>query len=202
MIESKFIIEHNGKNSISKKNFTWLHGKAFNLNFIRSNNITFPRIRYNEDGFFLTFIRNLADERKIGSIDSITYIWRSNENSLTRNSEYVNHICNYYFVECMTKAFIDLAKQKKIKKSHFCPTLLNLYAYYQHYLLVQNEKYPIEALDKLLSELFSLPLIKEIMNKNPNSGTTLCSTKINKKVVYFKESYGAWLSKYMEVSND
>ena len=63
--------------------WTWLHGKCYRTEFLREHNITFPTdLRYNEDVYFNTLVREYADEDKIISVDTPVYFFTSNINSL------------------------------------------------------------------------------------------------------------------------
>lgn len=62
---------------------TWCHGKIYKLKYLRDNHIRFiPELRLNEDSYFNLVAVNCA-ERKF-RIKELTYLWRANQNSLTR----------------------------------------------------------------------------------------------------------------------
>ena len=62
---------------------TWCHGKIYRLDYLRKNNIRFlDELRLNEDSYFNLVAVNSTTKKK--SVGEYTYIWRHNENSLTR----------------------------------------------------------------------------------------------------------------------
>ena len=68
------------------------HGKIYRLEYLRENNIRFPNeFRLNEDSYFNLVAVNCA--KRPGKIDECTYIWRDNQNSLTRD----NKESNFFF---------------------------------------------------------------------------------------------------------
>lgn len=68
---------------------TWMHGKVYRKKFLEDNKIFFhPSLRYQEDGYFNNIC--FSSTEKIKNIPLISYVWRSNKKSTTRNnnSEY------------------------------------------------------------------------------------------------------------------
>ena len=81
---SNFILERDGVRVVKAKNKVWLHGKIYKREFLKKNNINFNNTRANEDNGFNRLI--LLLKPKINYLDKITYVYRENENSITRSN--------------------------------------------------------------------------------------------------------------------
>ena len=81
---SNFILERDGVRVVKEKNKVWLHGKIYKREFLKKNNINFNNTRANEDNGFNRLI--LLLKPKINYLDKITYVYRENENSITRSN--------------------------------------------------------------------------------------------------------------------
>lgn len=67
---------------------TWMHGKAFKRSFIKECNVSFhPHLRIHEDSYFLTLLFSYAEPDTVFHIPHPTYMWRYNENSITRKND-------------------------------------------------------------------------------------------------------------------
>lgn len=76
------------ENYIHYDNDIWMHGKMYRRSFIKENNLVFNNSYSNEDTGFNTLVSMCAKKRAYSNI--LTYIWKYNENSITRrnNSEF------------------------------------------------------------------------------------------------------------------
>lgn len=73
-------VNHTGEN-------TWMHGKLIRRQFLLDNKIHFhPDLRVHEDTYFLSVAAAHTD--KYISINSLTYLWKFNPNSITRNNSW------------------------------------------------------------------------------------------------------------------
>ena len=81
------ISEETNNGFITKKNDrVWLHGKIYKRDFLIKNNIRFNDSRANEDNGFNQLF--LLHDPKVKVIDAKTYIWRNNQQSITRINNY------------------------------------------------------------------------------------------------------------------
>lgn len=73
----------------------WLFAKIYKRNFIKNNNIHFSNTKYNEDIFFIMQCESFCDNNDFLMVERFTYLWKYNENSLTRykNTEQKHEIC-------------------------------------------------------------------------------------------------------------
>ena len=81
------ILEETNNGFVTKKRDTvWLHGKMYKRDFLEKNNIRFNSSRANEDNGFNQLI--LLHNPKVKFIDTKTYIWKNNQQSITRINNY------------------------------------------------------------------------------------------------------------------
>lgn len=76
----------------------WTHGKFYELDFIRKNNIHYDEIRYCEDINFSSHV-DLALKKKNKDIvfaDVYTYIWNQRPDSLSKNNNYKDYFFNSF----------------------------------------------------------------------------------------------------------
>ena len=145
VVISNFILERDNKREIKEKNNVWLHGKVFKREFIKKNKVSFNSTRKNEDAGFNRLLL-LLDE-KIDYLDTITYVYQDNQNSITRKDNR-----RYKFegleglAENMEWAYFEAKKRnvdKNLLKIHLLSTLTSSYYYY-------NELYNQYDVSKIL----------------------------------------------------
>ena len=91
-IISSYFTEETDNGSIDHHDNTiWLHGKIYRRSFLKKNNIRFNNTRANEDTGFNKLIYFLTE---VLYIPDYTYIWKCNNKSLTRSTDY-----NFYGLE-------------------------------------------------------------------------------------------------------
>lgn len=89
---------------------SWMHGKLLRKSFIERYGIRFhPDLRWNEESYFLGLY--LAHASKVTRIGNITYVWKWDENSITRrnNGEY-SFTCAESFVTATTLSSAEIEK--------------------------------------------------------------------------------------------
>lgn len=89
IILSSWLEETENDLIIHRNENTWLFGKLIRKKYLEKNEIRFhPDLRVHEDSYFLALCRALT--KNIIIIDNFSYIWKFNENSITRknNQEY------------------------------------------------------------------------------------------------------------------
>lgn len=145
VVISNFILERDNKREVKEKNNVWLHGKVFKREFIEKNKVSFNSTRKNEDAGFNRLLL-LLDE-KIDYLDTITYVYQDNQNSITRKDNR-----RYKFegleglAENMEWAYFEAKKRnvdKNLLKIHLLSTLTSSYYYY-------NELYNQYDVSKIL----------------------------------------------------
>lgn len=155
-------IEETPKGMIERDtNTIWLHGKLYRRSFLDKYDITFNDSRSNEDNGFNQLICLL--KAKIKYVFKITYIWKYNNNSITRSNNY-----SYDYLSIIGYAYniywaLDNALKYDYDKNKFSnlayTSLVSLYYYYISYY------------DKLsVDELFDYAIkIGKYYNMNPVS---------------------------------
>ena len=166
----------------------YLHGKIYRRKTLFDNNIRFNNTRLTEDIAFnmSIFLQNF----NIGYLDSITYIWKNNRNSLTRKNQkdflYLSvedFIYNSLFA--IKKALNGKPNTKKIGEFIY-QTIIDFYLYY----LIFNEKKDFSVCYSNVLELINLSekyevdynTKKLIMKNEINEVTSLYNLDIFKLV--------------------
>ncbi len=119
----------------------WDHGKIYRREFIEKNKIFFADERSNEDLFF-NYLTILSGA-KYSFIDSITYVWQNNKESLTRKND---HEFNHTGLDGYNRNLLNLSKilekrknmESKIAKVLFFG-LLQMYYTFLHFEKINNE---------------------------------------------------------------
>ena len=144
---SNICVENNSSYDSLKlgKNTTWTHGKIYSTHFLKNNHINFlDNIRYNEDATFNLLVSFMTDKKY--DINTVTYLWRNNKNSLTRsdrlgflkksNKDYIigqldslKRIIEHYdkLPINLIYTFINIyrAYNNEFKLNKYCPYLFN-----------------------------------------------------------------------------
>ena len=133
-----------GKNQfISYENsHIWLHGKIYKREFLQKNDIRFNDSRVNEDNGFNQLL--LLSNAKVAVSSRKTYIWRYNEQSITRrnNNEYrFKGLEGYSYniiwsINCALERNYD---KRKIIHSAF-KFLVAMYHYYLEFIELKESK--------------------------------------------------------------
>jgi glycosyltransferase involved in cell wall biosynthesis len=157
--EAKASVDGSAKDilCIHRADATFIHGKAYNLDFLRKYNIRFPDgINLHEDSYFNSLVVALGN----GSIHEISnpmYLWRFNPNSVVRHEddflvrtypdlvEVWNRICLYF----------KTARMETELKAMVCKFILSAFYTFQlgTFMAPRNEKYRRIA-HKAVSEWF------------------------------------------------
>ena len=156
IVTSSFIREQKASHAIvleaDKTSVTWFHGKIYRASYLREKNIRFlPDLRLNEDAYFNLVAWNSADKKIRCS--EITYLWRDNEHSLTREGGDRAFFEKSYegYIYAQVQGLIDLYERaSKVMPELTAATLLHCYGFMMraiHYNL------PIEGCHNLLRRL-------------------------------------------------
>ena len=141
---SNICLEKNSNYSSLKlgKNTTWTHGKIYSTYFLKNNHINFlDNIRYNEDATFNLLVSFMTDKKY--DINTVTYLWRNNKNSLTRSDR-------LGFLKKSNKDYIigQLDSLKRIIEHYdklpinLIYTFINIYRAYNNEFKLNNEYCP------------------------------------------------------------
>lgn len=136
ILRSSFIKESANEADVvleAKSNvITWRHGKIYRTQYLRDIDLCFlPGLRTDEDAYFNIIAWNCTKQH--GILNEITYIWRCNKNSITRNRDevtYFKETYNNYIhgqVEALKKIFNTADEVANILVTK---TLINIYFFY------------------------------------------------------------------------
>ena len=117
VVISKFILERDDVRIVQERNHAFLHGKIYKRKFLSKNKITFNDSRANEDNGFNRLIILL--NAKIEYLDQITYLYKENPKSITRQNN------RSYKIEGLEGFIYNMkwAIEETKKRNHPIPTL-------------------------------------------------------------------------------
>ena len=180
---------------------TWFHGKIYRVSFLREIGLSFyPGLRTEEDAYFNVIAWNVTKER--GELNEVTYIWRFNEQSLTRAKGNDGYFINTY-MNYINSQIAGMKKIYKIMHSIQDPlvgvTLQNLYNYYMKAKtlgldLTEVEKSFMTLRDETwMQEFFLKPENWYQVVENLRAGFVL-----NKhQVVFYMEPFNIWANRLL-----
>ena len=206
ILRSSFIREEkNSQDLILPSNvntITWFHGKIYRVKYLKDNDIRFlPQLRTDEDAYFNLVAWNSTKQR--GELNETTYLWRYNDNSLTRNrSSKTYFIETYlYYIGSQVYGLKKLAElNNEISGPLITQTLIHIYTYYMHAHFYQL---PEEEMLNLIGELKTEAWLTTYFNQGENwidIVRNLPSGDIydNNCVVFFKEPFNEWVEKVLK----
>lgn len=178
---------------IASNNQTWLHGKIFRLSYLKEKEIIFPPLRANEDVAFNLIAMECAEKK--GYLDEILYLFRYQQNSLTKGAEksvtitstdYIAAI--YYVATYMRKHINGITRQ----------ILINTFALYNFYQTAKNKNIITPEVKKQIKYLANQPEFLAVL-ATPQTMKEF-SHLLNQfgvedgKVIFYKQTFIDWLS--------
>lgn len=130
---------------------TWLHGKAYNVDFLRQADIRFhPKLRVHEDEYFHQLVMRTAS--KIAELPIVGHVWVNNPDSTVRrnNREFyastsaVDVLCYVYVCEWLEAHGLDASAMACDMIAHFYVFLARAY--------MRNFPDDVAAAEKLITE--------------------------------------------------
>ena len=155
ILSSGFLEETNTKGASGKtiylphtKDKTWMHGKVYNRKFLMDKEISFkPHLRYCEDAYFNNIAFALSwDKTKF--INDMTYIWKWNDNSITRKNDKefnTKYFCDY-IKACKTS--LNNLKARNDDRLYFVVISLAMQSIGYSYYFLQQREFKKEAIKK------------------------------------------------------
>lgn len=158
VVVGNFFLERNYQFIVKSNDLIWLHGKIYRRGFLDEHNINFNTSRANEDNGFNRLIYFIG--AKIGYYDSIIYLYKQNENSLTRKNNAVYNVTGLKgFVYNMVWAIEEALKRgvnSEFVPHHVCSMFVAIYYDYISY------KYYYDIADDILD--YSKDLLPYLLN--------------------------------------
>ena len=160
----------------------WMHGKMFRTEYIRQNDIRFSHTRLHEDHAF-NILAQMCGGKNL-YIDYKTYVWKRNNESLTRNPNYTFSVGIYNFILNAEYVINELLERKineqKIKDVYVI-YILSLYKYYNDMINLKTKSTVVDeyksnvnkfanSIPNRIKELVSL---HTVLNEFYNSQTVL-----------------------------
>jgi len=205
ILKSNFIREKYGAMGnimdIKNRSCTWFHGSAYKVSYIRDNNIRFmPELRSEEDAYFNVIAYNCTSKK--GETNEITYLWRDNQNSITRkgsNKEYFQRSYKSYIysqVEGLKKIY---EINEDINGDLVSQTLINIY---NHYMRAKYYKLSLEEIDESISTLKETEWMNIYLNTAKNwvyivSNIQPGAYLDENAVIFYKETFDLWASRLL-----
>ena len=175
---------------------TWLHGKIYRVGYLKERGLRFRSdLRAEEDAYFNILCWNAADRR--GETSEITYAWRYNPKSITRIDSPLGYFKKHYdgYIFSQVEALKRMPYvMKEVSSSLILQTMVNIY---NHYMLANYLKLPLEETDKEIQSLINTPLIMTCFS-DPNALRELLKyvkpgQVIEDEVVYYEYGINEWL---------
>ena len=156
-----------GKEYVVKNNITWMHGKFYNINFLKEYGINFKEnLLSHEDLFFNQSCFSIITAKGLSYsiLQVFTYRWVFNPNSLSRSmfKDHEYYIDVYYddfiaaSVQPWRKLLTDYPDKKDYLFNRECYVLLYAYFYYQSLYLrngLKHHKHNRDLLESFLNDI-------------------------------------------------
>lgn len=173
---------------------TWLHGKIYRTEYLKNIGIKFPQVSTNEDlGFNLVAF---GKTNEIWYLNEIFYLWRNNENSITRSKAMTEHqrrCGSTDYIETLYFAFNNLEKFKP----NVVGSIIHLYNYYERGLIYKTIEPKHEKM--LQRMLHNRQILDTIVALNEYQGKLELDqwVTMGSNMIFFPHSYGTWISKFI-----
>lgn len=205
MIRSSFIREENNKSDLFMSQnigtITWFHGKIYKVQYLKQLDLKFLPLRTDEDAYFNLVAWNSTKNR--GELGEITYLWRFNENSITRSSKSKEYFIATH-MNYITSQVEGLKKLAEYGHGNINPklvgqTLINIYNYY-----MRGCFYNIDTtnMDNLISSLSNLPWMQAFLCNLDNWVDIVQTVKAgdiydSEFVIFFSETIHSWAKRLL-----
>ena len=205
IVRSSFIREERDKQDIllpqNINTITWFHGKIYRVAYLKDNNIHFhPNLRADEDAFFNLIAWNSAKMR--GETSEVTYIWRFNEKSITRESTGKDYFTKtyLYYMTSQIEGLKELCRlNESIDPTLVMQTLINTYNYYMKARFYHFDEKPM---DELISILKNEQQIQKVLMEGKNWIYVINNLKPgelydNSNIIFYNESFNLWAKRLL-----
>ena len=181
---------------------TWRHGKIYRVQYLKNINLRYlPDLRTDEDAYFNIIAWNCTKSR--GLLNEITYIWKDNPNSITRQYDdatyfkktYHNYI--YGQVEAMKKIF---ELNNEIANILVTRTLINIYYFYMRARFYKCDE---DIMDNTLMTLQKEKWMQVWFDTADNWVDAINELKVGAKldkkyIIFYEESFYAWCKRILK----
>ena len=198
IVSSGFWIEgkETGGRRVTEKNKTFVHGKIYNIDFLKRNDITFPDLRVNEDLCFNLKAFGLAQNIKY--LDETLHLFCQEPSSITRNGENGYNLSADH-IESIYLATIFLVEKGEIP-DWIIVNILNCYNHCQKTQILGNGL--SKERKKHMSWLLNLDKIQFALKErevcNRLVGLIEQMAFINGEFITFPQTFKDWLEEYID----
>lgn len=204
LVTSDFLVERSHSTPVLLKATeapcTWTHGKIYRAKYLRDNDIRFlNNLRLNEDSYFNLIAHNCTKEKM--SIPEVTYLWRDNKNSLTRQEGSFFLKSWIMYIESQVEGLLKITDilKDEISANLIGLTFINLY---KHFMRAVYEKTDLEEASKLINKLKNSEIIQSKIDTEEFWRTvakylTACSFKDENELFFFTQRFPDWLNEYV-----
>lgn len=204
IIRSSFIREEKNKSDqLLPQNIatiTWFHGKIYKVAYLKEKGIDFlPGLWTDEDAYFNLIAWNSTANR--GELSEATYLWRFNENSLTRAQSTKDYFLRtyLYYIRSQVEGLKRLYEiNNTINLFLAGQTLLNIYYYYMRARLYGVDE---TLMDNIIASLKTQPWIPNFFMDGDNwsklSPNIKQSQIFDGIVVFFPETFNIWVQRLL-----
>lgn len=206
MLRSSFIKESSNDVDVvfdsSSSIITWRHGKIYRTQYLKNINLRFlPGLRTDEDAYFNIIAWNCTKAH--GILNEITYIWRCNKNSITRQKDdetYFKETYNNYIygqVEALKKIFATVDELNNLTVTK---TLINIYYFYMQARFYKcDEKIMDDELITLRDEQWMQLWITNSQNWIDAINELKVGQFYNEKyIVFYEENFYQWINRLLK----
>ena len=197
MISAAIWQEHveGGGAMIQSDNETWLHGKIFQAAYLKEYEISFPKLRTNEDVVFNLIASQCAPKK--GTLNEILYLFRYDNNSITHSADAsMTMISTDYITAIYHVALYMMEKLGRITDQ----VLIDIFATYNHYQTGITLGLITDEIKEQTKYLLHLPQVKEALD----SETTLKRFEsvpnqymsYGGKIYFFAQTFWDWLIEF------
>ena len=156
IVRSSFIREEKNKQDLylpqNTGTITWFHGKIYKVKYLKESGLRFLPLMTDEDAYFNLIAWNTTKLR--GELSEVTYLWRFNENSLTRVESSKDYFIKTHmnYIISQVEGLKMLAKRlgNELNFKLVGQTLINIYSYYMRACFYQIDK---TNMDNVISTL-------------------------------------------------
>ena len=205
VIRSSIIREENGQNdeliAYNASTITWFHGKIYRVSYLRENNLRFlPGLRVEEDAYFNLVAWNYTPNR--GELNEATYLWRFNNNSITRIDGPDNYFLRTYnsYIFSQVEGLKTLFSLKPdTQHALVSTTLVNLYNYYMKARALGAD---LTTTDQILMTLRNETWLQDFFGRLENWESIINTVKTGmifgkSQVAFFTETFNMWADRLL-----
>ena len=206
IVRSSFIREEKVKQDMylpqNAGTITWFHGKIYKVAYLKSLKLRFLPLMTDEDAYFNLVAWNTTKKR--GEISEVTYLWRFNENSLTRSSSSREYFTATYmnYIISQVEGLKKLAELGggDVNPKLVSQTLINIYSYYMH---AKFYNIPGEQMDSVIGTLRSEQWMQAFLNGAENWVDIIKSLHAGdvydkEFVVFYSETFNLWAKRLLK----